>query len=162
MAGGGARFDPTINYYQVLNVPYSATRAEITRAYRSLMRQAHPDRARGSSEQERKKAEERAKLLNAAYAVLSKPELRREYDRGLRQTAMSDALMQRYTGSAPGRPSPTAERRAPSSAMRRAQRRAGRSALLHLVIITVILVVVIVVLIVLVAVVPQGIHALAG
>ncbi|MBX6341260.1 MAG: DnaJ domain-containing protein, partial [Thermomicrobiaceae bacterium] len=95
------KFDPTINYYEVLDVPYTATKAEVTRAYRRLMRHAHPDRFQ--SPRERAKAEERAKLLNAAYAVLSRPEVRREYDRAIRQRAVGDALFQRYTGNVPGR-----------------------------------------------------------
>ena len=37
------RFDPSINDYQVLDVAVSATREEITRAYRDLMKVTHPD-----------------------------------------------------------------------------------------------------------------------
>ena len=161
MPGTRTDFDPTIDYYQVLNVPYTATRAEITRAYRGLMRHAHPDRF--STEQDRHKAEERAKLLNAAYAVLTRAETRQEYDRAIRQRAVSDALMQRYTGNAPGRPSPfMTERRPMSPSMRRAQRRAGRSALLHLVVLTVIFVAALIALLLIITLVPQILHALVG
>lgn len=160
MAGTRPQFDPTINYYQVLNVPYAASKADITRAYRSLIRHAHPDRA--ANELERGKSEERAKLLNAAYAVLSKPDLRQEYDQQLRQTAMSDALMQRYIGSAPGRPSPFMTHQPPSPQMVRARKRAGRSALLHLLLIAVIFVVAIVTVVLLLSLIGQGLHALVG
>lgn len=160
MAGHGARFDPEINYYQVLNVPYTATRAEITRAYRVLMRSAHPDRVH--TEQERKKAEERAKLLNAAYAVLAKPEVRREYDAAIRQRAVSDVLMQRYTGNAPGRPSPFMTRPPVSPQMRRAQQRASRSALLHFLLITVLFLAAIVAVVLLASLLPQAVQALVG
>lgn len=160
MAGNRARFDPTINYYQVLNVPYTASKAEIGRAYRSLIRHAHPDRF--STDQERKKAEERAKLLNAAYTVLSKPDLRREYDQTIRQRAVSDALMQRYTGSAPGRPSPFVSRQRISPEMQREQRRATRSALWHFLLVTIIFVVAILAVVVLGSLVAGGIQTLLG
>ncbi|HET9017705.1 MAG TPA: DnaJ domain-containing protein [Thermomicrobiaceae bacterium] len=161
MPGTRTDFDPTIDYYQVLDVSYTATRAEITRAYRGLMRHAHPDRF--STEQERRKAEERAKLLNAAYAVLTRPESRQEYDRAIRQRAMADALMQRYSGNAPGRGSPFASERRPiSPATQRARRRAGRSALLHLVVLTVIFVAALIAILLIVTLVPQFLHALLG
>lgn len=102
MSAGRLDFDPTVDYYAVLDVPYTATRDEVTRAYRRLMRACHPDHAR--DEDERRVAEERAKLLNAAYAVLSRPERRREYDQFRRQRALADLLFQRYTGNVPGRP----------------------------------------------------------
>jgi curved DNA-binding protein CbpA len=129
------RFDASINYYQVLNVPFGASRDEVTRAYRQLMRLTHPDQFRDPDE--RSKAEERAKLLNAAYAVLSKPDARQAYDAVAKQTILSDALMQRYTGSAPGRPSPLhATPRPPSARVVRAQRAAYSSAVRQLLAIT--------------------------
>jgi curved DNA-binding protein CbpA len=129
------RFDASINYYQVLNVPFGSTKEEITRAYRQLMRLTHPDQFRDPHE--RGKAEERAKLINAAYAVLSKPETRQAYDSVMRKTVLSDALMQRYTGSAPGRPSPLgAEPRPPSARVVRAQRAAFSSAVKQILVVT--------------------------
>lgn len=129
------RFDPTINYYQVLDVPLGASRDEITRAYRALMRLTHPDTF--MDQDQRAKAEERAKLINAAYSVLSKPESRSLYDAQMRTTVVSDALMQRYTGNAPGGVSPVRARpRTPSARTVRAQRRANNSAILQLLLIT--------------------------
>jgi curved DNA-binding protein CbpA len=129
------RFDATINYYQVLNVPFGAAPDEIARAYRQLMRVTHPDQFRDPDE--RLKAEERAKLLNAAYAVLSKPEARQAYDAVARQTVMSDALMQRYTGNAPGRPAPfQTPRRPPSARVVRARKAAYSAAVRQLLFIT--------------------------
>lgn len=125
------RYDTSVNYYQVLDVAPGASGEEITRAYRRLMRLTHPDTVQEPIA--RARAEERAKLLNAAYAVLSRPESRREYDAQLRVTAVSDALMQRYTGSTPGRPPPTRPRpRTPSPRVARAQRRAYASAVRQL------------------------------
>ncbi|HEU4792260.1 MAG TPA: J domain-containing protein [Nitrolancea sp.] len=159
MAGGRPpKFDPTINYYQVLNVPPTATKAEITQAYRELIRHTHPDRV--SDEAERKKAEERCKLLNAAHMVLTKPDLRREYDLSIRQTAVSDALFQRYTGNGASQPSPYASRSTRISPhMSRAQKRANRSAFFQLLLATFIFAVIIIVVIVVGSLVAGGIHA---
>jgi len=130
------RFDPTINYYQVLDVPLGASREEITRAYRGLMRITHPDNFRDPDQ--RAKAEERTKLINAAYNVLSKPDMRREYDDQMKSTIMADSLMQRYTGNAPGRPAPSHPRprpRQPSASAMRAQKKANTSATLQILIV---------------------------
>ena len=159
MAGGRPpKFEPTNNYYQVLNVPPTATKAEITQAYRELIRHTHPDRM--SDEAERKKAEERCKLLNAAHMVLTKPDLRREYDQSIRQTAVSDALFQRYTGNGASQHSPYASRSTPIPPhMSRAQRRANRSAFFQLLLATFIFAVIIIVVIVVGSLVAGGIHA---
>jgi hypothetical protein len=144
------KFDTSVNYYEILDVPYSASREEITRAYRDLMRAVHPDRHDNGIT--RAKAEERAKLINAAYAVLSKADLRREYDQAFKKQAVSDAIFQRYTGNVPGHhthiPTYRPQRRPPSAAVRRDQRRAHRSAFLQIVVFTVIFVLLVILLIV--------------
>lgn len=64
-----------VDYYSVLNLPPKADLAGIEAAYArlssDLMRQSQYDES----------AREAMHRLNEAYAVLSKPELRREYDR---------------------------------------------------------------------------------
>lgn len=63
------------DYYEVLGVGPKATEKEISRAYRSLAKQFHPDANPGNAE-----AEERFKEVSAAHEVLSDPEKRKEYD----------------------------------------------------------------------------------
>ncbi|HUZ08548.1 MAG TPA: molecular chaperone DnaJ [Acidimicrobiales bacterium] len=60
------------DFYKVLGVPSSATDKEITRAYRKLAKQYHPDANPGS--------EERFKEIAAAYDVLGDDKQRKEYD----------------------------------------------------------------------------------
>lgn len=101
------RFDPNVNYYAVLDLPADASRADIIRAYRQQMRRSHPDNF--SDPDARKRAEERAKDINAAYAVLSRPEVRREYDMVHRRRVMSETVADRYRTYAPGSTRPTTD-----------------------------------------------------
>lgn len=156
---GHRRFDPSINYYAVLDVPLDATREEITRTYRSLMRLTHPDNF--SEPLERKKAEERSKLINMAYTVLSRPDIRKEYDQVMRHQLMADVVMQRYTGGGPQRAAPVARQRGPASAQSvRAQRNAYRSAVVQLMLATAAVGVGIAAIIVVISVVASGIGSL--
>jgi curved DNA-binding protein CbpA len=124
------QFDATVNYYAVLDVAIDASPEEITQTYRALMRITHPDNF--SDPIQREKAEARTKDINAAYAVLSRPELRREYDQVMRRQLMADLLMQRYSGNAP-QGSRQFERlaRQPSPQVARAQRQARSSAIVQ-------------------------------
>jgi molecular chaperone DnaJ len=60
------------DYYKTLGVAPSASDKEITRAYRKLAKEHHPDANPGS--------EERFKEISAAYDVLGDAEKRKEYD----------------------------------------------------------------------------------
>ena len=60
------------DYYKVLGVSQNASEKELTRAYRKLAKQYHPDANPG--------AEERFKEITAAYDVLGDPDKRKEYD----------------------------------------------------------------------------------
>ncbi len=68
---------PAKDYYVTLGVGRKAGTDEIKAAYRKLARKHHPDLNPGD-----KAAEERFKEINEAYAVLSDPKKREEYDRG--------------------------------------------------------------------------------
>ena len=63
------------DYYQILGVESETTPQKIKEAYRKLALQHHPDRNRGNSS-----AAEKMKEINEAYAVLSDPRKRRNYD----------------------------------------------------------------------------------
>ncbi len=63
------------DYYAVLGVPKDASAKDITKAYRKLARESHPDAKPGDAA-----AEERFKEISAAYDVLSDETKRQEYD----------------------------------------------------------------------------------
>jgi curved DNA-binding protein len=63
------------DYYKILGVNKSASNKDIKKAYRKLAMKYHPDRNKGN-----KAAEERFKEISEAYAVLSDPEKKKQYD----------------------------------------------------------------------------------
>jgi molecular chaperone DnaJ len=63
------------DYYKVLGVAETASAKDITKAYRKLARELHPDRNPGDAA-----AEERFKDVSAAYEVLGDEAKRKEYD----------------------------------------------------------------------------------
>ena len=75
------------DYYKTLGVEKSATAGDIKKAYRKLAMKYHPDHAKGD-----KAAEEKFKKITEAYAVLSDPNKRKQYD-----TFGSADFQQRYT-----------------------------------------------------------------
>lgn len=75
------------DYYDVLGLKKGATADEIKKAYRKLAVKYHPDK-----NPDDKKAEERFKEINEAYAVLSDPQKKTQYDQ-----FGSDGFHQRYS-----------------------------------------------------------------
>ena len=84
------------DYYKVLGVPEDAGEKEITRAYRKLARQLHPDANPNNPE-----AEERFKEVSAAYDVIGDAEKRKEYDEVRRMGPMAAGF-----GPGAGQPGP--------------------------------------------------------
>ncbi len=76
------------DYYKVLGVEKSASIDEIKKAYRKLALKYHPDR----NPSDKKRAEEKFKDISEAYAVLSDPEKRKQYDE-----FGTDAFRQKFT-----------------------------------------------------------------
>jgi len=81
------------DFYAILGVPADADSAAIKKAYRKLARTLHPDQAPGDAA-----AEKRFKEIGEAYAVLSSPEDRKQYD-AIRSMSHGGA---RFTSGGPG------------------------------------------------------------
>jgi len=75
------------DYYQVLGVAKTASQADITKAYRKLAREFHPDTNPGDSA-----AEERFKQISAAYEVVGDEEKRKSYDQARQMGPMGGAF----------------------------------------------------------------------
>lgn len=63
------------DYYEVLGVDKNADEAAVKKAYRALAKKYHPDMNPGNEE-----AEKKFKEASEAYAILSDPEKKRQYD----------------------------------------------------------------------------------
>jgi diphthamide biosynthesis protein 4 len=130
-----ASVDGGEDYYVLLGVPPTATAAQLTRAYRAAMKRVHPDRHQPA---QRQAAEIRARLLNQAYATLSKPLSRQAYDQTIRARLVQDQIMSRYVGGLNVPPAnghdPFARqpRREPTAAEKREQARADRNAVISI------------------------------
>ena len=84
------------DYYAVLGVPKTATEKELSRAFKKLAKQHHPDANPGNSS-----AEERFKEISAAYDVLGDATKRAEYDE-VRQMVASGVGPDGSGGFGPG------------------------------------------------------------
>jgi len=76
-----------MDYYEVLGIKKDSSTQDIKKAYRKLAMKYHPDRNKGDKE-----AEEKFKKISEAYAVLSDPEKRKQYD-----TFGESGFQQRYS-----------------------------------------------------------------
>uniref|UniRef100_A0A669CTS6 DnaJ (Hsp40) homolog, subfamily C, member 3b n=1 Tax=Oreochromis niloticus TaxID=8128 RepID=A0A669CTS6_ORENI len=68
------------DYYKILGVSRNANKQEITKAYRKLAQQWHPDNFQ--SEAEKKEAEKKFIDIASAKEVLTDPEMRQKFDAG--------------------------------------------------------------------------------
>ncbi len=82
------RFDSRLDAYRELGLTPNASQEEIRQAYRQLARRYHPDHAPEGKQQE---YEEKMKRVNAAYAILSDPQQRTQYDQSRRNGATPSA-----------------------------------------------------------------------
>jgi curved DNA-binding protein CbpA len=97
--------------YQTMGVSPAAPSSEIREAYLRLARTLHPDRYADGSPGERRLAERRMREVNAAWAVLGRPESRRSYDAELSLTSQRAG---RPRTSSPAPPSRTPSTARPS------------------------------------------------
>jgi len=65
-----------LTYYELLNIKENASHKDIKNAYRVLAKKYHPDTYKGN----KSIAEEKMKLINEAYDVLSNSDSRKNYD----------------------------------------------------------------------------------
>jgi DnaJ-class molecular chaperone len=70
--------------YAILGVPPSATQAEISHAYRTLLRHHHPDTRAPDDESQSADSDATLQQVLAAYTVLHDPARRADYDRETR------------------------------------------------------------------------------
>ena len=84
------------DFYKVLGVDKTADKKAITKAYRKLARQWHPDQNPGD-----KAAEAKFKEIGEAYAVLSNDEDRKRYD-AIRAMASGGARFSAGSGGTGG------------------------------------------------------------
>jgi curved DNA-binding protein len=76
-----------MSYYETLGVKKDSSTQDIKKAYRKLAMKYHPDKNKGDKE-----AEEKFKKISEAYAVLSDPEKRKQFD-----TFGESGFQQRYS-----------------------------------------------------------------
>merc|ERR1712233_103952 len=68
------------DYYKILGVKRTATKKEISKAYKKLAMQWHPDKFQ--EEEDKKKAEKKFMDIAAAKEVLTDEEMRQKFDQG--------------------------------------------------------------------------------
>src|SRR6185437_5935748 len=92
------------SFYEILEVSPSASTAEIRTSYLKLAREYHPDRVPEHLTKLRADAEEKLKLVNEAWAVLSDAGKRKLYDEKLRNAAGENRRATAYSNASPSTP----------------------------------------------------------
>ena len=81
------------NYYEILEINRNASQEIVEKAYRTLAKKYHPDLQDGDK---KLKYEEKLKIINEAYDVLSDPERRKEYDTTLPEEVSAEEYENLY------------------------------------------------------------------
>jgi curved DNA-binding protein CbpA len=89
--------------YAILNVGRRATQEQITRAYRALLRQHHPDTRPPGDASQRARSDDVLQQILSAYSVLGDRTSRAEYDRRVAGRARASAPQYRWRGKVPDR-----------------------------------------------------------
>ena len=74
------------NYYEILEVDRNASKEIIEKAYKTLAKKYHPDVQEAN---QKTMAEEKMKLINEAYSILSDEYKKEEYDKQLKDNTIS-------------------------------------------------------------------------
>ena len=75
------------NYYEILEINKNASPEIIEKAYKTLVKKYHPDL---QEDHLKNKYEEKIKVINEAYEILSKPEKREKYNLNLKEISEID------------------------------------------------------------------------
>lgn len=70
------------DYYKILEIPKTASKEEIKKAYRKQALKFHPDRAKSNDEKVKKQNESKFRDVSEAYEVLSDENKKQRYDSG--------------------------------------------------------------------------------
>jgi curved DNA-binding protein CbpA len=84
----------TKDLYKVLGLSRGASQEDVRKAHRKLVREYHPD-----ANPEDPRAEERFREIQQAYEVLSNPQKRRKYDKGVHTSSEGSSSRQRPRAS---------------------------------------------------------------
>jgi Flp pilus assembly protein TadD len=105
------------DYYRILGIRSDATREEIKDAWNFSVKAFHPDKFASSSPRQQTTAQERTKVINEAYEVLSDPVRRSNYDWKYARERSTPAA-----APPPRPPPPTAQRPADTASGRKRTR----------------------------------------
>lgn len=102
------------NYYELLEIPPTASADEVRKAFRRQIARYHPDKVQHLGREFQTMAADRASQLTEAYRILSDERLRAEYDQARAAAAILQAAPPASEPAGGARPSPHAP--APSPA----------------------------------------------
>lgn len=80
MAPAPSKIDTSVDYYEFLSIPSTATESEIQRAYRRTNLKYHPDKFKATAEINEAQAAEKLRQLQEILVILKDPAQRANYD----------------------------------------------------------------------------------